>query len=741
MKHLMRTGGKDSTGSLYKGKWSQYLDTVTQPPTTEEIQAHLAAGDSHFIGWYCGHDKVICIDVDYKPGDDPEDIQYKQHLRRLIEPIQNPYIEKTPGGVHIFFKVRSGRQRISPPTKMQKYGPVSFEYFYKGRDRYIIVYGYPQCKEWYETPGPVNVWSDILGHINSLIGTPAPSRDPEDFTDDASEWDEQWAKLALDLLTTTNIHASDVVLPAPSDSRNHNLFHLVKMLIEQEVVTSMSDPYVDRLVELASAWNQGADDDWGSGEVRGIIKSCLKRNANPPARDDYHSQSIGKGCRLASIDLSYNIRTELLSVVLPTGESLDKVNIDKLSLRKVMETYHTSLRHSKPNFSKQASDQWAVGATLHAREHYSHDPLADMLDAWIPSTHDYEQAVAAWESEYGIPPSHCVFHRILGLPLDDPRPAQFFERFYLALAARIANPNKAIEFPYALILTSKGKYGKSQFLDSLLPEEMREYQAAMRLDRIDLETDILLTGKYLAVINEMPGRSNYNKKALKDLITRTMISYRAKYAVDAKNYIPTAFFVMSTNDESPGFDDEALNRRLVIMSPSDYRKDGRPNAAEFMRRYSKLFLGMAWKRVKEGAVNEQDLLFTEDAEAYNLVVASEMTDATTVVGDVLQAAMDTREDALRSSAVTGTLPKTKTKFIGWSQSSVFQFLRKQVGPRENLKLKDMPPILQSLGFDRVYLNSPQSVIDYGQGPRPSSWYWCKELAADEDKDWQSASLD
>ena len=141
-----------------------------------------------------------------------------------------------------------------------------------------------------------------------------------------------------------------------------------------------------------------------------------------------------------------------------------------------------------------------------------------------------------WRRHWEIYSFDEVFIKLFGLK-DEFRIREFTTQFWTNMAMKIISP-RYIPYPHSMLLTGAPGIGKSQAAHALLPAELERYVTEIELENVDKETYILLTGRLLAVVEEMAGRSNYKVRKLKKLLTAPMYNYRELYAMRATDHVP-----------------------------------------------------------------------------------------------------------------------------------------------------------------------------------------------------------
>jgi len=575
--HLTRTlrsGGLDESGKLYKGYWSnRYPQDKRKSPTAEELAYHIQADPNNMIGWIPGFDDCLVIDVD-RGSNTPS-------FQKLCLLLHDYLVIDTQRGKHLIFRVSSSKQRISPPAKFT-YGQCGGELIYKSN--HIVVWDVEKLNSWLETSPLSNDWPPIL-HALKQTQSPNDAQGEEQGDDEEDDIDPEIEELLDEILATNR---ADV----PEGGRNSTLFSLVTCLRRRYG----SPGQFDTLKQVAYNW-VGEDETRQSWEreVDQVFRSASKIKVKVSPHD-FNVDTIRYVCEANDIQVRFNKRRlypevndgtgwkqleNETNLILFLNDYYKKLNLPRRELEKVrygdttLRTFYKVLR--------------AYGEVT-----YHYDPLLEALESYIPLLDEKLDIFAEWRDNWGINSFDEVFIKIFGLK-DEYRLREFTVQFWTSMAMKIISDHY-IPYPHSMLLTGKPGIGKSQAAHALLPIELAEYTTEIELETIDKETYIGLTGRLLAVVEEMAGRSNYKVRKLKKLLTAPMYNYRELYAMRATDHTPIVSYVFVSNDEKASFEDEGMRKRLIPMEMSDWRDDGRLDAQEFLLKYNKFLLALGYER-------------------------------------------------------------------------------------------------------------------------------------------------
>lgn len=678
----LRSGGLDNNGQLYKGYWNkQYPSDKRHSPTEEALEYHLRADPNNMVGWVPGFDDCLVIDVD-RGSETPS----FQKLELLLD---DYLIINTARGKHLVIKVSSNKQRISPPQQFT-YGQCGGELIYKSN--HVVLWDPEKLDNWLASKPKSNNWPDIL---SALKGKQAQSTD-SDEDEEEPEQSEEIEKLLDEILE----HGTAKV---EEGERNNTLYSLCIALKRR----FGSPGQFDELKQCAYTWIGENESElvWRK-EVDQVMASAGRRKVKVKPYD-FNIKTLRHVFQANQMKIRYNKRRLYPEVDHGQGWVALEAETD---LIKFLNLYYEKLNLSKGELEKvRYSDGtlktfYKVLKALGEVE-YMYDPLAEAIESYLPLLEHRDAIFEEWRTEYGINSLDEVFIRILGVK-DEFRIREFTSQFYTNICLKVLCPHY-VPYAHSMLLTGDPGIGKSQAVYALLPLELADYIVEIDLETVDKETYILLTGRLLAIVEEMAGRSNYKVRKLKKLLTAPVYNYRELYAMRATDHIPIVSYVFVSNDEKASFEDEGMRRRLVPMEMSDWRVEERCDAQAFLLKYNKFLLALGYEAAQKALESDNfnplaGLRFSVEADEQNRKegMRTAKIDAETEISK-LRNAIFNRDSKLMDLSVI--LEFDGVPEYAWTLDSVLTYLNS----RYSLTARKLAAAMKQDGWTQVDMMAPK----------------------------------
>jgi predicted P-loop ATPase len=137
-----------------------------------------------------------------------------------------------------------------------------------------------------------------------------------------------------------------------------------------------------------------------------------------------------------------------------------------------------------------------------------------------------------------------------------------FKKWLVALVA--CSLDKEESNHTLLVLIGGQGIGKSRWIESILPFQLREYINSDRLKLNDKDTYIQLSQNILIILEEISSFKPSEVDAIKEVISKNIIKLRKAYGTYAESYERRASFIGSSNNEDI-LVDVTGNRRFLVF--------------------------------------------------------------------------------------------------------------------------------------------------------------------------------
>lgn len=150
---------------------------------------------------------------------------------------------------------------------------------------------------------------------------------------------------------------------------------------------------------------------------------------------------------------------------------------------------------------------------------------------------------------------------------DDPYWAFCFKKWFVAMAISWIDPE--VVNHTAIVFTGPQGIGKTTWSRSLIPESLKRYLFAGKLNLADKDSQIKLSECCLLIMDELENMGSRNIEALKELITKADIYVRPAYGYVHKRYERRASLIGSTNN-TDFLHDLTGNRRFLCFEAREF---------------------------------------------------------------------------------------------------------------------------------------------------------------------------
>lgn len=140
------------------------------------------------------------------------------------------------------------------------------------------------------------------------------------------------------------------------------------------------------------------------------------------------------------------------------------------------------------------------------------------------------------------------------------------KKWLVALVACALEPTTANHS--VLIFTGKQGLGKTSWMMSLVPDDLKDYSYSGNINPSNKDSTILISEKLLINMDELSSYSKTKVEAFKELITKEVITERRPYGYFSENYIRRASFCGSANHNEILMDVTG-NRRFLVFEALD----------------------------------------------------------------------------------------------------------------------------------------------------------------------------
>lgn len=149
-----------------------------------------------------------------------------------------------------------------------------------------------------------------------------------------------------------------------------------------------------------------------------------------------------------------------------------------------------------------------------------------------------------------------------------------FEKWIVGVVATMINDN--VTNHQCMILAGPQGIGKSTWVDSLIPHQLKRYYYSGNIDLKNKDTLYNLSSKFLINLDELANLTYKSVTQLKEIVTKGNISYRKVYGHFDDNYIRRASFIGSVNGLEFLYDLTG-NRRFLSNEIISFENSGRHN--------------------------------------------------------------------------------------------------------------------------------------------------------------------
>ena len=149
------------------------------------------------------------------------------------------------------------------------------------------------------------------------------------------------------------------------------------------------------------------------------------------------------------------------------------------------------------------------------------------------------------------------------VPFKDRKLAYFyFRKWIIGLVACLLEEDEVNQ--HLLVIVGGQGIGKTTWLGSLMPKELRQYKFHGVVNPDNKDTLVMLSDKALIIIDELDSMSNKHLGLMKDIITKPFIVVRRPYGHTADNLPRRASFAASVNNHD-FLVDTTGNRRYLCL--------------------------------------------------------------------------------------------------------------------------------------------------------------------------------
>lgn len=138
-----------------------------------------------------------------------------------------------------------------------------------------------------------------------------------------------------------------------------------------------------------------------------------------------------------------------------------------------------------------------------------------------------------------------------------------FRKWLVAFVASLAD-DKVVNHTAPILCSPTQGNGKTSFIETLIPDELRQYTASGFINPKDKETQIQLSELALFCLDECENMTPKNVEALKEIITRPKMYLRRAYTTYSKFYTRRTSFC-GTSNETGILWDTTGNRRFLCQ--------------------------------------------------------------------------------------------------------------------------------------------------------------------------------